>query len=329
MAAVTTTDEASKFDDFERVDFRETYDAAELSRFYHDFMRVNFPIDDELDPLEVWEDVLDPAKVDGPLSALPVYLHVVVVYSPDPVGPGEPKKIAGGVVFEYYRMSNACLMSYFAVAPEFRRAGMGRWLVAHAYETCRREAEALRNSGGKTWLERVSRLAPRDEESTRLLAEAAALCTADDLAALDALEAEGHDVSASLGLLFAETNAEGVEDGILCPKVRHGLLNRTGFEALQFGYIQPPLSDTQGACYDLLLLTLQGPPAAAPPRTPSVLVKLFLADFAVSVYGCVAAFADESWWKQMYAELNASGGVVRRTARPPWAHRTTKPAADA
>ena len=320
----------SKFDSYPQVNFREEYDGAEMRRFYDDFMKVNFPIDDELDPFEVWEEVLDPAKVDD-FSAQSVHMHVVVVYDDAPPADNTPRRIIGGVVFEYYLMSNACLMSYFAVAPDYRKHGLGRWLLAKSYTTCHgtslnRPGRSLEEKGTDvaSWVSRVSRL--QDSKVTEQLHQAvAALCSAEEAKEMQRLCDGGHDVAGALGYLFAETNAEGVEDGVLEASSRHVVLNKMGFQALKFGYIQPPLSDTQGACYDLLLLTLQGSPASPPPSTPSLLLKLFLIDFALSVFGCIGSFEDHPWWKQMSAEMATMDGVVAQYSATPWPHRTPAP----
>eukprot|EP01063_Lacrimia_lanifica_P021021 TRINITY_DN28275_c0_g1_i1.p1 TRINITY_DN28275_c0_g1~~TRINITY_DN28275_c0_g1_i1.p1 ORF type:complete len:333 (+),score=114.28 TRINITY_DN28275_c0_g1_i1:49-1047(+) len=320
------------FNTYPRVNFRSEYDAAELKRFYESFMKVNFPIEDELDPLEVWEDVLDPEKKD-PDDEMAVHMHVVVVYEPSPPStPASERAIVGGVVFEYYKMSNCCLMSYFAVAEAYRGAGLGRWLVATAHQTCVEEADAWKRSvtpgddapaTAEGWLRRVSRL-PDTARFNALVAEVAGMCTDEEVRALAELMAAGHDVSASLSLFFAETNAEGVDDGVLDPKIRHRVLHKLGFNALEFSYIQPPLSDTQQPCYDLLLATLARAPATPPPTVPALLVKAFLLDFAVSVYGCVASFTDAGWWKQIAADLAARGGIVPQIGSPPWEHRTVR-----
>ncbi|KAJ9467504.1 hypothetical protein DIPPA_14122 [Diplonema papillatum] len=318
-----------KFDAFPRVDFREQYDEAELARFYNTFMKVNFPIEDELDPLEVWQEVLDPQIVEksGGFEAQPVNMHVIVIH--DPASPD--KKIAGGVVFEYYKLSNSCLMSYFAVSPDYRRHGLGKWLVDLARRTCEAESAKVvvttvkdRNTAtAEDWVRMTSRL-QTTEANEATVKEAAGLCTAGELRWLNSCRPSSFDPCRQLSLFLAETNAERLEDAIMDPRVRHKILRRLDFVRLSFGYIQPPLSDGQAACYDLLLLKLR-PPSSDACAVSSFALKLFLFDFSRSVFAASGAFLDLPWWKQMMEDLNSLPGGVDEQSTLPWSGGTKLP----
>lgn len=55
--------------------------------------------------------------------------------------------------------------------------------------------------------------------------------------------------------LFAESNSDKVDEfkDVMNPKLRRQILNKLGFEYLDFDYIQPPLSDKSDKCKNLLL----------------------------------------------------------------------------
>jgi len=60
-----------------------------------------------------------------------------------------------------------------------------------------------------------------------------------------------------LAAILAETNKAGVEDGVTVSTTRHEIQSRLGFCRLHFDYIQPPLSEGQDPCSELLLLIWQ------------------------------------------------------------------------
>eukprot|EP01060_Flectonema_neradi_P038300 TRINITY_DN7998_c0_g1_i1.p1 TRINITY_DN7998_c0_g1~~TRINITY_DN7998_c0_g1_i1.p1 ORF type:complete len:337 (+),score=43.88 TRINITY_DN7998_c0_g1_i1:446-1456(+) len=293
------------------INFREEYDGVALKHFYDTFMKKNFPIEDELDPLEVWEEVLDPEKVES-FEDQAVELHVVVGY-----GDSKARDIVGGVVFEYYKMSNCCLMSYIAVADDHRKSGVAKALVQLAEETCQQASSRLKKSDddNKPWLDSISRVSVNDT-TEKLLREVSAMMSPEEH---KFMTSNISNYKSGLCLFFAETNAEGVEDCVMDSTVRHKILSRLGFRPLRFSYIQPPLSDDQLPCYDLLLTTL-----SEKRPIPSAIVRLFLIDFALSVFGSLGGFSSSSWYKQMEIELNASNGVLPQEGLPPWKGRTVK-----
>eukprot|EP01062_Namystynia_karyoxenos_P029006 TRINITY_DN21869_c0_g2_i1.p1 TRINITY_DN21869_c0_g2~~TRINITY_DN21869_c0_g2_i1.p1 ORF type:complete len:365 (+),score=122.13 TRINITY_DN21869_c0_g2_i1:71-1096(+) len=329
------------FDQFPVRQLREQYDGPLLRRFHGTFMRQMFPIEEELDPVAAWEEALDPEQAP-PADEQPVQLHILVVFDPPADGAAEvdpaTAPFAGGVVHEYYAASNTGLMSYFAVSERWRRCGMARWLLAHVSaglaEQARRRSPAPSACGGcdaLEWLRAVSRVA---EKAPRALPQAGPEVFASLFSAEEAASAADHPYGGTgVPLLLAETNALGVEDGVMDPAVRHRVMERVGFRALPFGYVQPPLATGMAPCYDLLLLAHQ--PADGPPLNgvPVAQLRLFLAAFALSVSCSVSDFTGTEWWqamdKSLRAVATASGEVAVDATAAPWRHRTERPPAPA
>jgi monoamine oxidase len=115
---------------------RDNYDEAMLTEFYDDLMQVNFPISDELDDIEDWIAGLDPSKRS---SLDPKFPESHLLLALKQVENGKPE-IAGGIFFEYYKLSNVGLMSYMVVADRFRRNGIIKRLHAMAIEQLHAEA---------------------------------------------------------------------------------------------------------------------------------------------------------------------------------------------
>jgi GNAT superfamily N-acetyltransferase len=110
---------------FAVIDMRDSLDHELLSRFYDEIMIPNFPLEDELDDLELWFDALTPeAKANHDLPKL----HVVI-WTDIKTG-----IIAGGHVVEYYPRSTCGLISYFAVSSDYRGLGLGRRLIENGVE---------------------------------------------------------------------------------------------------------------------------------------------------------------------------------------------------
>jgi hypothetical protein len=124
-------------------------------------------------------------------------------------------------------------------------------------------------------------------------------------------------------VVFAETNALGVEDGVMDAAVRHAALHRLGFRLLDFGFVQPPLGEGLEPCHDLLLLAHRSLQAAAhkdAPALPRWRLLLFLYDYALSVHRA-PSFRTAPYWTHMAASL-ADPALPLRTL--PW---TRQPAA--
>jgi hypothetical protein len=129
------------------IDLRATYDLFLIDRFYDDIIMANFPIEEERDDLEWFQN--------GLLHTAPEYLDpkdpllfVVIAMAPEPTGPNEKYTfencgasqvdkslpIAGAIAFEYFKSSNCGLVTYIVTQPAFNRKGIARRLMELAFE---------------------------------------------------------------------------------------------------------------------------------------------------------------------------------------------------
>lgn len=129
------------------IDLRATYDLFLIDKFYSDIIMANFPIEDERDDLEWFQN--------GLLHTAPEYLDpkdpllfVIIAMAPLPTNPNEKftfencgstqvdkdLPIAGAIAFEYFKRSNCGLVTYIVTQPEFNRRGIARRLMELAYE---------------------------------------------------------------------------------------------------------------------------------------------------------------------------------------------------
>ncbi|KAL6046702.1 hypothetical protein QOT17_022077 [Balamuthia mandrillaris] len=127
-------------DPFILYDLKERHDLRQslLTRFYDEFLPTYFPFEDELEPVEVWEEMMDPDYKDS-------VFHVVVAFDQED---RELKEILGGCVFEYGRESDCGLISYFVVSPMCRGKGLGRLLIERSVEITHADARAAGLKGG-------------------------------------------------------------------------------------------------------------------------------------------------------------------------------------
>ena len=102
------------------LDLRETYN-PELIEAFHAFVSGFFPIEDEMDEVEVFLNNMRPdPDAFVPMFALAVVSKDVAV----PVTSLAPSHFVGGIVFEYYKMSNCGLISYICVDNQHQGKGM-------------------------------------------------------------------------------------------------------------------------------------------------------------------------------------------------------------
>eukprot|EP00928_Gymnodinium_smaydae_P007109 TRINITY_DN1255_c0_g2_i1.p1 TRINITY_DN1255_c0_g2~~TRINITY_DN1255_c0_g2_i1.p1 ORF type:complete len:701 (+),score=108.28 TRINITY_DN1255_c0_g2_i1:150-2252(+) len=115
-----------------------------------------------------------------------------------------------------------------------------------------------------------------------------------------------------LGAIFAETNSIHTEDGVMDPAVRQSILRSWGFRALDFTYVQPPLSEHHKPCGGMRLLVKDQK------ELPGDSVASFLEDFAGSVFGWDSPekWREESYFQAQLAELGNS--PVKATWELPW-----------
>lgn len=139
-------------DIFDSVVIQLPRDGALLERFYAELMQPNFPIADELEPLEAWVDQLegyqrqsDNAPVSSPAARVKrgdefgngrrrCTLNIIVAFSSRDK---ERKNLLGGIVFEYYYPSNCALITYLVINPSQRGQGMAIYLTIKAWEVMR------------------------------------------------------------------------------------------------------------------------------------------------------------------------------------------------
>lgn len=105
------------------VDLRATYDSHLIQRFYDEIIMANFPIEDERDDLEWFQNGLLPTAPEY-LDPKDPLLFVLIAMAPTPsrsdevysvdirsaaaVDPSLP--IAGAIAFEYFKKSNCGLV---------------------------------------------------------------------------------------------------------------------------------------------------------------------------------------------------------------------------
>eukprot|EP00744_Colponema_vietnamica_P026735 GILI01039755.1.p1 GENE.GILI01039755.1~~GILI01039755.1.p1 ORF type:complete len:270 (+),score=11.15 GILI01039755.1:123-932(+) len=179
------------------------------------------------------------------------------------IAQSEEDIIVGGCVFEFYPRSKTGLIAYLVVNPEHRGQGIARRLLQTAHDAISDTLSKLRQ-------------AEKDQEKSNIPNHIA---------------------------LFAETNALGIEDGLMSSQERHTVLRRLGFKMLQMDYTQPPISAFGNPCSDLYLLgydsstlpteTEDDVVNSTPlPRTlmPKESIKGFVRDIYSSVFGEDTAF---------------------------------------
>lgn len=125
------------------VDLWQDFDPVMLSQFYKQLLVPNFPIKDELEPLEHYVRVLDPQfrekceqTVDVNELAIPE-THVVVAlrYEEDQLFLG------GAIVAEYYNRNNCGILTYLVVHKRSRGQGLAGKLVSRAVEILDKNAK--------------------------------------------------------------------------------------------------------------------------------------------------------------------------------------------
>eukprot|EP01087_Luapelamoeba_hula_P009378 TRINITY_DN2414_c3_g1_i4.p1 TRINITY_DN2414_c3_g1~~TRINITY_DN2414_c3_g1_i4.p1 ORF type:complete len:395 (-),score=72.87 TRINITY_DN2414_c3_g1_i4:41-1225(-) len=198
-----------------------------LHSFYNGLMIEAFPLEDELDPIETWEQHLNllpiPTHPPHHLPHLPQLPQPVLAVTEsqgevvevllffdahlDQDKPLTQRTVIGGGVVEYFLESGCGLLAYFVVSPTERNRGLSKVII----QAC-----------------------------------------VDSLYAI----ARERDPCVAYVPIFAETNdphcVPAGEDS-LAPNIRLGVLHKLGFGLLNCDYVQPPLSKHTKPCTDLLL----------------------------------------------------------------------------
>lgn len=258
---------------FKFLSLRDNFSLTLLTKIYNEIMIPNFPIESELDPMEVWINNL---THKGGRIFVPL-MHIMVAYEIDESNEMKDENIAGISVFEYYEMSQCALLTYFVVGEKYRKYGLGKTLVYQAYEFCKYDLyakgkanrwEALNNS-----LKHVKNWNSSSDDSSTIVQLTKtqkgqfqfaqqfidlwlenAQIKANDPELKKILDGEEDEF-----YFFAETNAIGVHDGVMPSEQRHKIMRNIGFCVIDYEYIQPPVATDEDAMYcdDLLLLSLE------------------------------------------------------------------------
>jgi RimJ/RimL family protein N-acetyltransferase len=264
-----------------QVNTEEHFDRALITRFYNGLMKTNFPIEDELEPLDVWLHQLDPQYQAS--VAENVYLMNQMIALDMNQNDAEGPKIAGGISFEYYKEGDSALVTYFVVDPSFRRIGLVTELLRRATDILNEQARKL----GRP----------------------------------------------PLAAILAETNKAGVEDGVLLSTTRHEIQSRLGFCRLSYDYIQPPLSEGQEPCSELLLLIWQPGMAADQQqlkegRIPAKVVRDWYNGFCHALMGYdtdPSEYAQAPWYTATLNSLATCERTgIRWQASTPWKEEEKK-----
>ncbi len=298
---------------YEWRDLFEHYDEELLSLFYNTVMKKYFPIEDELDPLEAWIDLVSPTRREEINDPFLPDMHVCVIM--------QQNSIAAGCVYEYYKMSNCVLLSYIVVVEEFQAKGLGKVMIQHSFKEC----EKIYSQQWKPMAYPLKQFQSIISKSGKSSNHATFL--------LQFLQYSwSQQVNNRFFAYFAETNAAGVSDGVMESEHRHIILNKMGFEMLDFEYIQPPLSEEQEPCYDLLLLALKNSSLpideeTGKPFIPTLNMLLFMMEFCYSVYDDEnrLAFLEAPYYQQMVQDLMQNRGTKLFLHALPWTRRTIKP----
>lgn len=122
------------------LDLRSQFSAELLSDLYHYIMRPMFPIADELDPLSTWEEMLTDPEMESPKFNVQIFFERTT--------PAEDlskwQAICGVVVWEFYTVSNCCLMSYFVTTARGRGKGLASIMVSDAFFQSKKIADPAR-----------------------------------------------------------------------------------------------------------------------------------------------------------------------------------------
>lgn len=152
--------------DVELVDLRtEVADAAERTRlceaFFTNVYKDAFPKADQIETPDTWLPLLN---ADAPLPA--PLLHLIVARRQTGVEAADA--VVAGLVVEYFRGSRVALVTYIAVAPDYRRQGLGGRLLAKAIGKVSEDNGGI----GPLMLAEVERPEAQNSEADRRSADA-------------------------------------------------------------------------------------------------------------------------------------------------------------
>jgi len=293
------------------VSLRTHYDEELLLRFYNGLMKTNFPIGDELEAVENWIERLNPAqrhKIHPKDFVLDVILAMITKTEPEknPASFGSSTKSEdyaaeknhpGSVGHEEKKTDERTISG--GIVFEYYKESSCALVTYFVVDTRYRKQGVV-----KTLLKRT----------LKQLTETA--------------KAHGKD---GCSVTFAETNATGIEDGVMPSTVRHKIMQRLGMGHVGCEYIQPPLDEGKEECYDLILLAYLESPAIKKDgqkyTVPAEPVKVFLQEFARGCYGFdidPKEYVDLPYMKQLFKQFE---GVSTLTVNPdlPWPGPAKRP----
>ena len=250
-------------DIFDSVVIELPRDEVLLERFYKELMQPNFPIAEELEPLQTWVDQLEgyqrnpssppPAPHSASSTAqLPpppprvkrddglggerrrCTLNILVAFDARDT---QRQTLLGGIVFEYYYPSNCALITYLVINPAVRGQGLAIYLTIQAFSLMRRVAKV-----------------------------------------------HGHKVPY---VIFCEVNDPALisdAEDAFSPLTRIRAFQNAGVRAVaNFSYIQPSLEIGKEKARDMLLAAVVGPmtdrDSDGNPYVKAEQLKQFLSDF--------------------------------------------------
>jgi GNAT superfamily N-acetyltransferase len=298
------------------INLRNEYNEDILEHFHEYIMKKYFPIHDELDPIDVWLNNMRPENRNKQSHVLLPEMHICIAFDKRHCEPNNSNiyKIAAASVFEYYKLSNCALLSYFMVNEDYRELGMGKYMVNYAYDQLKQISARIYSS-----IDELIHNYTRDIQTTE-----------EEKEYFEQVQLLRREVTSSeFCTFFAETNAWGVDDGVMEASKRHQIMRRIGFRMLDFDYLQLPLSEEQEPCSDLILLALNVPDLPNNNDTryvPTQLVRVFLLEFGYSVFENMK-FIREDYFQYVMNDLVIRGDklYLSQENEIPWTRRTNYP----
>jgi len=290
---------------------RDTYDEDLLLRFYNGLMKTNFPIGDELEAVENWVEGLNP-KTRSTLHPKSFVLDVVLAMIKGTEPEDTPASLGDGVKGEDYKAENNHPGAIAAEKKHTDRRTISGGIVFEYYKA---SSCAL-----VTYFVVDARY--RKQGVVKILLKRA-------LSGLTRTAKEHGKEGCQI--IFAETNATGVEDGVMPSVVRHKIMQKLGMGHVGCQYIQPPLDEGKEECYDLILIAyLESPAIKKEGKNLSLPVEpvvAFLQEFAHGCHGFEVDsknFVDLPYYQHLFKQF-ASLKSITVNPELPWPGPSAKP----
>jgi len=301
--------ESKQFEDsLDYVSIRDHYDEELLLRFYNGLMKTNFPIGDELEAVENWVDNLNPEnqKKHNPKAfVLDVILAMIKGTEPET----NPASIGSHIKLEEYASEKNHPGAINQEDKKVDHKRDGRTISGGIVFEYYKESAC----GLVTYFVVDARY--RKQGVVKILLKRA-LNQLTEIAKKHGKE--------GCHVILAETNATGVEDGVMPSTVRHKIMQRLGMAHIGVEYIQPPLDEGKDECYDLLLIAYLESPAIKKEgknyTVPAEHVKAWLKEFAAGCYGFDTNpedYVHKDYYKRLFKQFDSLTNI---TVNPelPW-----------